>query len=162
MIAFSFAPDFAKEKANEDLIFPLAVDGTWGHGRGEHRSPAKKHKETFVLSYFCVTKSTKSHLRGLSSLLKNTLRVHELFAGSSAWQVRAANSRAKVGGFAAPHSLILPRVRTYHAKEPSRFVHALSARPHNRVGGRGWSKYADGSNYKPSPVGEGGAVYRDG
>ncbi len=30
--------------------------------------------------YFSVTKSTKSHLRGLSSLLKNTFRVHELVA----------------------------------------------------------------------------------
>jgi hypothetical protein len=30
LIAFSFAPDFAKEKANGDLIFPLAVDGNLG------------------------------------------------------------------------------------------------------------------------------------
>ena len=37
-------------------------------------------KVTFPLSYFCMTKSTKSHLRGLSSLLKNTFRVHELVA----------------------------------------------------------------------------------
>ena len=50
-----------------------------------------------------MTKSTKSHLRGLSSLLKNTLRVHELVAGSSAWQVRAAQNKAKIGSFAAPH-----------------------------------------------------------
>ena len=106
LIAFSFAPDFAKEKANEDLIFPLAVDGTWGHGRGEHRSPAKKHKETFLLSYFCVTKSTKSHLRGFSILLKIFFRVHELVARSSAWQVRAAKDIVKVGGFAALHSFI--------------------------------------------------------
>ena len=70
----------------------------------EHCSPAKKHKETFLLSYFSVTKSTKSHLRGLSSLLKNTFRVHELVAGSSAWQVRAANGKAKISSFAAPHS----------------------------------------------------------
>ncbi len=46
----------------------------------EHCSPAKKHEETFIFSYFCVTKSTKSHLRGLSTLLKNTHRVHELVA----------------------------------------------------------------------------------
>ena len=33
--AFSFAPDFAKEKANGDLIFLLSVDYTWIlHGRG--------------------------------------------------------------------------------------------------------------------------------
>ena len=40
--------------------------------RGEHCSPAKKHEETFSLSYFSMTKSTKSHLRGFSSLLKNS------------------------------------------------------------------------------------------
>ena len=61
---------------------------------------------TFLLSYFSVTKSTKSHLRGFSILLKISFRVHELVAGSSAWQVRAANSRAKVGGFAAPRNLV--------------------------------------------------------
>ena len=100
MKAFSFAPVYAKEKANEDLIFPLAVDGTWGHGRGEHRSPAKKHKETFLLSYFCVTKSTKSHQRERSPLFENSSRVHELVARSSAWQVRATRGRAKVGSLA--------------------------------------------------------------
>ena len=47
-----------------------------------------------------MTKSTKSHLRGLSYLLKNSLRVHELVARSSAWRVRAARGRAKIGGFA--------------------------------------------------------------
>ena len=34
-----------------------------------------------------------------------------------------------------PVILAIPRVRTYHTKKPSRFVHALSARPHNKVGG---------------------------
>ncbi len=48
-----------------------------------------------------MKKSTKSHLRGLSSLLKNSFRVHELVARSSAWRVSAAKDRAKVGGFAA-------------------------------------------------------------
>ena len=89
----------------------------------------KKHKDAFLFSYFSMTKSTKSHLRGRSSLLKNTLRVHELVARSSAWQVRATNGRAKVYSFALPAISIIPRVRTYHTKKPSRFVHALSARP---------------------------------
>ena len=71
--------------------------------------------------------------------------MHELVAGSSAWRVREANGKAKVGGFAAFRSLILPRVRTYHTKKPSRFVHALSARPLKVQGGREWSKYADGT-----------------
>ena len=53
-----------------------------------------------------MTKSTKSHLRGLSSLLKNTFRVHELVARSSAWRVRAIKNKSQVGGFAALHSFI--------------------------------------------------------
>ena len=69
-------------------------------------------KILFLLSYFCMTKSTKSHLRGLSSLLKNTFRVHELVAGSSAWQVRAAKDKAKIGGFALRAISSIPRVRT--------------------------------------------------
>ncbi len=97
----------------------------------------KKHEATFLLlALLSDQKRGKSHLRGLSSLLKNSLRVHELVAGSSAWQVRATKDKAKVGGFIAPHSFMLPRVRTYHTRKPSRFVHALPARPHNRVGGR--------------------------
>ena len=64
--------------------------------------------------------SGKSHLRGLSPLsrrrqpthcvhwfipplLKNSLRVHELVAGSSAWQVRAVKGGAKVGSFTTSH-----------------------------------------------------------
>ena len=75
----------------KSIFFLLSVGGIWVlYGRGDHWSPAKKHKATFLLSYFCMTKSTKSHLRGLSSLLKNTLRVHELVTRSSAWRVRAA------------------------------------------------------------------------
>ena len=42
-----------------------------------------------------------------------------------------------------PTASAIPRVRTYHTKKPSRFVHALSARPHNRVGGREFSLCAD-------------------
>ena len=74
-------------------------------------SPAKKHKETFRLSYFSVTKSTKSHQRELSPLFDISSRVHELVAGSSAWQVRAAQNKAKIGGFA------LSAISYYHACE---------------------------------------------
>ena len=98
------------------------------------------------------TEYTKSHLRGLSSLLKNSLRVHELVAGSSAWQVRATKDKAKVGGFIAPHSFMLPRVRTYHTRKPSRFAHALSARLlDNGWRGRRSDTYADGT-IKINPI----------
>ena len=39
----------------------------------------------------------------------------------------------------------ISRVRTYHTKKPSRFVHALYARPLKVHGGRGWSLCADGT-----------------
>ena len=45
----------------------------------------------------------------------------------------------------------IPRVRTWHTKKPSRFVHALSARPHNMVGGRGSSTRAD-ETIKINPI----------
>ena len=51
-------------------------------------------------------------------------------------------------------------MRTYHTKKPSRFVHALSARPlKNGWRGRESSTRADESKdfCQPSPVGEGGA-----
>ena len=43
-------------------------------------SPAKIHKATFLLSYFSMTKSTKSHQRERSPLFENSSRVHELVA----------------------------------------------------------------------------------
>ena len=47
---------------------------------------------------------------------------------------------------------MLPRVRTYHTKKPSRFVHALSARPlDNGWRGRDSSTCADGT-IKISPI----------
>ena len=113
-------------------------------GQAKRTLKEKKHNVTFPLSYFSMTKSTKSHQRERSPLFENSSRVHELVARSSAWQVRAANSRAKADSLALSAVSAIPRVRTYHTKKPSRFVHALSARPHNRVGGRGWSKCADG------------------
>ena len=51
-----------------------------------------------------MTKSTKSHLRGLSSLLKNTFRVHELVARAMRGKRVRQGGKAKVGGIAAPHS----------------------------------------------------------
>ena len=101
-------------------------------------------------------KYQKSFKRAFLPLKKHLPRAR-VSRASHAWCVRAANGRAKAGDFAAPHSLILPRVRTYHTKEPSRFVHALSARPLKVQGGRDSSTCADGSrNFcQPSPAGEG-------
>ena len=52
-----------------------------------------------------MTKSTKSQQGGLApSSFRTTGGVHELVVRSSAWQVRAAQDKTKIGGFAAPHS----------------------------------------------------------
>ena len=59
--------------------------------------------------------------------------VHELVARAMRGKYVRHGVNAKVGIFALPIALAIPRVRTYHTKEPSRFVHALSARPHIKV-----------------------------
>ena len=51
----------------------------------------------------------------------------------------------QVVSFTLPTVSAIPRVRTYHTKEPSRFVHALSARPLKVQGGREFSLSADGT-----------------
>ena len=48
-----------------------------------------------------MTKSTKSQQGGLTpSSFRTSCGVHELVAGSSAWRVRAAKDKVKVGSFA--------------------------------------------------------------
>ena len=69
--------------------------------------------------------------------LKNLLPRARVSRASHAWQVRAVRGRAKIDGFALFTASSIPRVRTYYTKKPSRFVHALSARPLKKVGGRG-------------------------
>ncbi len=57
----------------------MAVDWIWILlCRGEHRSPAKKHKNTFLLSYFCMTKrmvyggeATSCRLAGIDRFAKS-------------------------------------------------------------------------------------------
>ena len=78
----------------------------------------KNHKATFLLSYFSVKKSTKSQQGGLApSSFRTTGGVHELVARSSAWRVRAAKDRAKVGGFTTLHGFVYTtRANTSHEK----------------------------------------------
>ena len=121
-----------------------------------------------------MRKSTKSHLRGLfppvsatptnalralvnSPLLKNTLRVHELVARVMRGECVRYGTKQKWAVLSLSTISTIPRVRTYHTKKPSRFVHALSARPLKVQGGRGYGECADKSKdfRQPSPVGEG-------
>ena len=107
----------------------------------------KKHKETFRLSYFSMTKSTKSQQGGLAPSSLQPPRRARVSRASHAWQVRAAKDREEIGSVALPAISTIPRVRTYHTKKPSRFVHALSARPLKVHGGREFSPCADGMKY---------------
>ncbi len=68
-------------------------------------------KATFPLSYFCVTKSTKSHQRERSPLFENSSRVHELVA-------RAMRGKC-VRQMAERKSAVLrsPQSKLYHACE---------------------------------------------
>ena len=112
-----------------------------------HR-PEKKHKETFLISYFSVTKRRvqggeatserrrrdgvyqKSARRTHAVLLPNHWRRARVSRASHAWQICATNGKVKVGSLTLSAISPIPRERTYHTREPSRFVHALSARPH--------------------------------
>ena len=105
----------------------------------------KIHNETSLLSYFSVKKSTKSHLRGLSSLLKIFFRVHELVARAMRGECVRQRTKRK--------SAILPlsEISYYHACEHSArgsradsCTHCLHAR-WIMGGGRGSDTYADGT-----------------
>ena len=140
----TYAEHVCRRRRDGSQFFPLFVLFVL-FGQAKRTLKDKYHKETFRLSYFCMTKSTKSHLRGLSSLLKNTLRVHELVA--RALRGECVRQIAKRKSVVLPFSTIssIPRVRTYHTRKPSRFVHALSARPLKVHGGREYSKCDDGA-----------------
>ena len=104
----------------------------------------KKHEETFCfIVLFNDEKYQKSFKRAFLPL-KNLLPRARVSRASHAWQVRAAKDREEIGSVALPAISTIPRVRTYHTKKPSRFVHALSARPLKVHGGRGLSKCAKG------------------
>ena len=90
----------------------------------------KKHKVTFLLSYFCVTKRMvqggeatserrrrdgvyqKSARRTRAVLLPNHWRRARVSRASYAWQVRAAKGKVKIGGFALSTVSAIPRERT--------------------------------------------------
>ena len=73
-------------------------------------------KDTFILSYFSVKKSTKSHLRGLSSLLKNTFRVHELVARAMRGECVRQRTERKSAVFRSLQSHTTTRANIVHEK----------------------------------------------
>ena len=109
----------------------------------------KNNFSSIVLLY--DQKYQKSARRTHAVLLPNHRGVHELVARSSAWQVCTARDKSKIGGFALSTVSAIPRVRTYRTRKPSRFVHALSARPLKVQGGRDSSTCAD-ETIKTNPI----------
>ena len=79
-------------------------------GVGAYDDPRRYLKKLF-LSYFCMTKSTKSHLRGFSILLKISFRVHELVARAVRGKCVRQMAERK------PVVLRSPRFQPYHACE---------------------------------------------
>ena len=104
------------------------------------------------LSYFSVKKSTKSQQGGLApSSFRTTSGVHESVA--RAMRGKCVRHGAKHKSVVLPLSIAssIPRVRTKCTRKPSRFVHALSARPLKVQGGRGFGTCADGT-IKINPI----------
>ena len=132
-------------KSLKEEYFPLFVLFVL-FGQAKRTLKEKNHKVTFRLSYFCVTKSTKSQQGGLTpSSFRTSCGVHELVA--QVMRGKCVRQWIKQKSAVLPLSAIstIPRVRTYHTKKPSRFVHALSARPLKVHGGREYSKCDDGA-----------------
>ena len=97
-------------KRLKEEFFPLFVLFVL-FGQAKRTLKEKNHNVTFPLSYFSVTKSTKSHIRERSPLLHISSRVHELVA-------RAMRGKC-VRQMAERKSAILPLSATsyYHACE---------------------------------------------
>ena len=114
-------------------------------GQAKRTLKDKYHKVTFFIVLFSDEKYQKSARRTHAVLLPNHRRRARVSRASHAWQVHAAKRQRESRRFCRLHGFILPRVRTYHTKKPSRFVHALSARPlKNGWRGRESNMCADG------------------
>ena len=124
----TYAKHVCRRRRDGSQYFPLFVLFVL-FGQAKRTLKEKKHKESFFLIVlFSDEKYQKSAKRVFPSLCELTPRARACRA-SHAWRVRAARGKAQVGGFAALRNLILPRVRTYHTRKPSRFcTHCLHAR----------------------------------
>ena len=82
----------------EQIFFVLAVGGAW--------VLTFYFRVTFLLSYFCVTKSTKSQQRELSPLFANLPRVHELVAQAMRGKCvrQMAKLKSTMSYFPQPHT----------------------------------------------------------
>ena len=97
-------------------FFTLSVGYAWIlHGRGDQWSPAMIYKDTSLLSYFSLTKSTKSQQGGLTpSSLQTSVRRARVSRASHAWRVCAAKGQGESRWFCRS-----PQLQLYHACEHS-------------------------------------------
>ena len=90
-----------------------------------------------------MTKSTKSHQRERSPLFENSSRVHELVARAMRGECVRQRINRKSVVLRSPQSHTTTRANKVH-EEAEQIRARKPARPHNRVGGREFSLYADG------------------
>ena len=108
----TYAKHVCRRRRDGSQSFPLFVLFVL-FGQAKRTLKEKKHKETFLLSYFSVTKSTKSHQRELSPLFESSSRVHELVA--RAMRGECVQDRAE----RKPEILPSTTISYYHACEHS-------------------------------------------
>ncbi len=110
----------------------------------------EKHKATFLLSYFSVTKSTKSHLRGLSSLLKNTFRVHELVARAMRGKCvrQMAKLKSTMSYFPQPHTTTRANISHEEAEQIRARIVCTPA----ESAGRAWGSLCADGTIKINPI----------
>ena len=139
-------------RCSKEEYFPLFVLFVL-FGQAKRTLKEKNHNVTFLLSYFCMTKrrvqggeATSERRRRDGVYQKSARRTHAVLLATTAactslsreLCVASACGKGQRGNrqCRTPRNLILPRVRTYHTRKSSRFVHALSARPLKVQGGR--------------------------
>ena len=104
--------------AKREIIFRKRTHGVWKRW-GQicfYFLLNYKKKVVILLSYFSVTKSTKSHLRGLSSLLKISFRVHELVAQAMRGKCVRHRIKQKSVVLRSPQSHTTTRANISHEK----------------------------------------------
>ena len=85
-------------------------------GQAKRTLKEKNYNVTFPLSYFCVTKSTKSHQRERSPLFANSSRVHELVARAERGKCMRQMVKRKSIVSRSPQSHTTTRANISHEK----------------------------------------------
>ena len=116
-----------------------------GEATSERRRRDGVYQKSSKRAFTPVSATPTNALRALvnSPLFENSSRVHELVARTMRGEHVRQGINRKSAVLPFPTISAIPRERTKCTKKPSRFVHALSARPLKVQGGRGSDTYAD-------------------